>query len=96
MSNIQKIGDQILYGLLIARELNVPYFVKENFDDILCSEDDLFISDDDIIKHVQKMLADNYELEIIPVQREFMAENPEDNFFYGDIELKLNKINETI
>ena len=91
MSNIQKIGQQVLYGLLVARELNVPYYVKDNFDDILLSEDDLFISDEDIIKYVKKVLSNEYTLEIIPTQREFMSENPEDNFFYGDIELKLIK-----
>lgn len=89
MNNIQSIGHQVLYGLIEAQKVNHPYYVKDRFDEILQLEDDVFLNDDDIIKHVQKILSDNYKLEVIPVQREFVCKHPKDNFFYADIELKL-------
>ena len=89
MNNIQQIGREVLFGLITAKELNIPYYVKDNFDLILSSEDDIFLSDEEIIEHVKKMLADKYTLKVLNVEREFICENEEDNFFYGDIELKL-------
>lgn len=92
MSNIQNIGKEVLYGLVTAKELDIPYYVKDNFDLILRSEEDIFLTDEEIINHVRKLISDEYELKVINVEREFIAENEDDNFFYGDIELKLNKI----
>jgi hypothetical protein len=89
MSNIQNIAKQVLYGLITAKELDIPYYVKDNFDLILMEESDIFISDDDIIEHVDKMLSDKYTLKVLNVEREFESEDEDDNFFYGDIELKL-------
>ncbi len=89
MSNIQQIGREVLFGLVTAKELDLPYYVKDNFDLILESEEDIFLTDEEIIEHVKKMLADKYTLKVFHVEREFIAENEEDNFLYGDIELKL-------
>ncbi len=91
MNNIERIGKEVLYGLIEAFKMNIPYYVKDNFDYILIDEADIFLSDEDIIEHVNKVMSDDYTLKIIPVQREFISENEEDNFFYGDIELKLIK-----
>lgn len=92
MNNIQQIGQEILYGLTIAYQMDIPYYVKDNFDLILRSEEDIFFTDEEIINHVRKLISDEYELKVINVEREFIAENEDDNFFYRDIELKLNKI----
>ena len=89
MNNLAKIGQQLLYGLITAKELDIPYYIKDNFDLLLMEESDIFITDDEILAQVRKMLSDKYTLQEIPVEREFISEYEDDNFFYGDIELKL-------
>lgn len=92
MNNIEKIGLQVLQEVIIAMELEVPYYVKDNFERTIGdTEDSLFITDDEIINYVKKVLADKYTLEVKHVQREYISVEPEDNFFYEDIELKLIK-----
>ena len=92
MKNIEKIGLQVLSEINMAMEMEIPYYVKDNFDRIIGdTEDSLFITDDEIINYVKKILSPKYNLEVKEIQREYISVEPEDNFFYGDIELKLIK-----
>ena len=89
MSNMKKIGLRVLAGLVTAMNRDEVYYVKDNFDEILIEEDDIFINDEDVIAYVKHTLSDSFRLEIIPVEREWICEDPDDNFMYGDIILKL-------
>lgn len=53
-------------------------------------EDSLFITDDQIINHVKKMLDDKYTLQVYPVERLFESsiEGVED-FKYIDTEIRI-------
>ena len=91
MSSIDKIGLRVLAGLVTAMNRDEVYYVKDNFDEILTSEDDIFINDEDVIAYVKHTLSDSFKLEITPVERLWMCEDPDDNFMYGDIILKLSR-----
>lgn len=92
MNNLEKIGQEVIYGLLMSKELGIPYYVKDNFYLVLNNEDKLFISDEEIFKVVEDLLPKQYVLEIIPVEREFVSDTIAGNFPYGDIELQLVEI----
>lgn len=87
MSNITRIGEQVLYGLTQAYKAGLPYYVKDNFEYML-DEEDFMTSDEDIIDQVRKILPSNFELLEVPVKREYHSED-DDNFWYGDTELRL-------
>lgn len=89
MSNIARIGEQVLYGLSQSYQMGIPYYIKDNFEYIL-DEEDFIISDEDIINQVRKILSSDYQLMEIPVKREYHSED-DDNFWYGDTELRLLK-----
>lgn len=88
MNRIQSISEQILSDLITARKTDTPYYMKSNLSLILDSEDDLFITDEEILENIKKMLSDNYSIEITPVHKTFKSTDYEE-FTYKDIELKL-------
>lgn len=90
MNSIHKIADSVIYGLLTAKEMNIPYYIKDNFE-YLFDEDDMFITDDEIIDEIKKRLPKDLELLVTPIKRELQCENEEDNFFYGDTQLEIVK-----
>lgn len=89
MNNLEKIGQEVIYGLLLAKKLDIPYYVKDNFYLLVDFEDHVFISNEEIISEVKRLLPPEYLLEVIPVEREFISDGLYENFLYGDIELKL-------
>ena len=91
---MKKIGLRVLTGLVTAMNHDEVYYVKDNFDNILTSEDDVFINDEDVINYIKHTLSDSFTLEVIPVERDWLCEDPKDNFKFGDIELRLRKNNE--
>lgn len=88
MDRLNKIAKEVLMQLSLSYKMNIPYYVKDNFEYLL-DEDDMFLSDEDIIEAVKHIVSDKYTLKVIPVTRELQCDNPEDNFLYGDTELKL-------
>lgn len=92
MSNLEKIGQEVIYGLFLAKKLDIPYYVKDNFYLLVDFEDHVFISNEEIISAAERLLPPEYLLEAIPVEREFVSDGLYENFTYGDIELRLIEI----
>lgn len=90
MSRVSIIGEKVLKQLINCYHAEQPYYLKQNIGYLFNNEDDnLFVTDEDVIEHVKKCLSDKYFLEVKEVERTFTGET--ENFTYPDIELKIVK-----
>lgn len=87
---IRNLGERLLSDLSICYQTNQPYYVGERLAYYMQdSEDMAFIDNEDIINYARKILSDKYTLLEIPITRTMKATYTENEFEYGDVELKL-------
>lgn len=87
---IQRLGERLLSDLTKYYQADRPFYVGEHLAYYMQdSEDMAFIDNEDIINHARRILSDKYTLLEIPVTRIMEATYEENEFEYGDVELKL-------
>lgn len=88
---IRTVGDKVLKGLIECYYSGEKYYLSNNVNYLFGKEEEaLFTSNEDIIKHVEKLLSDKYQLKVTPVERTFKFSKPEnEDFTFSDIELQI-------
>ncbi|MGV8961827.1 MAG: hypothetical protein ACOH2V_00330 [Candidatus Saccharimonadaceae bacterium] len=86
---IQLVGARVLHDLIVAYKNEEHYYLSDTINYMFNSEEDaLFTTNENIFNYIRRLLADEYELEIIPVPRLFTGF---EKFEYKDMEIKLTK-----
>lgn len=85
------IGKKVLGSLIHCYIHDEPYYLSNTINYLFNTEEDaLFISNEEILDHVKRMLSDKYELSIESVQRIHHSEDEDlEDFTYEDTQIKI-------
>jgi hypothetical protein len=89
---LNKISEEVLKDLVDCYFTKESYFMNSRLGRILEEDDNLFITNEEIIENIKRKLASKFYLDVTTVRRLFKSQNIGlDDLYYEDTELEIRQ-----